>query len=181
LQALLEFEQIYKTHKDLVYNLALHYTQIAEDAEEIAQDVFVNIYNNSHKFKGESTIKTWVYKITVNKSLDFIKAKQRKKRSFWIGAQDIQSPLTLAPAETMHPGVILEEKEAMGRVFRAINELPERQKTALILLKIEQQSPAEVQDIMELKPKALESLIHRAKQNLEKILNKTNDTNEGVV
>ena len=160
-----------------MYNLALHYTQIAEDAEELAQDVFVNIYSNSHRFKGESTIKTWVYKITVNKSLDFIKAKQRKKRRFWIGAQDIQSPLTLAPTETMHPGVILEEKEAMSLVFAAINELPTRQKTALILLKIEQQSLAEVQEIMGLKPKALESLMQRAKQNLGKKLaqNKGNE------
>jgi RNA polymerase sigma factor (sigma-70 family) len=63
----------------MVFNLALQYVQNYEEAQEIAQDVFVSVNQSMPTFKGESSIKTWVYRITINKSLDHIKAKKRKK------------------------------------------------------------------------------------------------------
>jgi RNA polymerase sigma-70 factor (ECF subfamily) len=68
----------------MVYNLALQYTQNIEDAEEVAQDVFVSIYNSIDKFQANSKLSTWIYRITINKSLDFIKAKKTKKRFAFI-------------------------------------------------------------------------------------------------
>jgi RNA polymerase sigma factor (sigma-70 family) len=67
-------------HKDLVYNLALSYVQNSEDAEEITQDVFIAVYQSISSFKAQANIKTWIYRIAINKSLDFIKAKKRQKR-----------------------------------------------------------------------------------------------------
>ncbi len=76
----MNFEELYNEHKSMVYNLALHYTQQTEDAQEITQDVFVAAYQSLAAFKEESSITTWLYRITINKSLDCIKAKKRKKR-----------------------------------------------------------------------------------------------------
>jgi len=59
----------------MVYNLALHYVQNIQDAEEITQDVFVSVYQSLAKFKESSTISTWIYRIAINKSLDYIKSK----------------------------------------------------------------------------------------------------------
>lgn len=73
---------MYSKYKKLGYNLALQYTQNVEDAEEITQDVFIKVYENLYSFRGASEVKTWIYRITVNRSLDYIKAKKRKKRSF---------------------------------------------------------------------------------------------------
>jgi RNA polymerase sigma-70 factor (ECF subfamily) len=70
---------------------------------------------------------------------------------------------------------LLEHKEALGKLFKVINELPNKQKTALILHKIEQKSQAEVAEIMNISLKAAESLIQRAKTNLSKKL----DNSEG--
>jgi RNA polymerase sigma-70 factor (ECF subfamily) len=157
----------------MVYNLALQYVQNAEDAMDITQEVFVALHQSLTTFKGEAQLSTWVYRIAINKSLDFIKAKNRKKRFAWLTS--LFNPDTNALQFDIHtfehPGVILEQKEALAKIFRFINELSENQKTALILSKIEQKSQVEIAEIMNLSTKAVESLVQRAKQNLEKKLN----------
>ncbi len=173
----MQFEELYHTHKNLVFNLALQYVQNYEDAEEITQDVFVAIYKSMDDFKAESKLTTWIYRITINKSLDFIKARKRLKRSgilvslFFDDSNDVKYDFPVFN----HPGVELELKETIEIIFKQINQLPDNQKTALILSKIEQKSQTEIAEIMKLHPKAVESLIQRAKLNL---LNKLN-RNEG--
>ena len=70
-----------------------------------------------------------------------------------------------------HPGVILEQKEAVKKIFDAINQLPERQKTAIILLKIENKTQKETALIMHCTVKSVESLYQRGKNNLSKLIN----------
>jgi RNA polymerase sigma factor (sigma-70 family) len=166
----LNFEQHYNKYKSIVYNLALNYVQNIEDAQEITQDVFVAVYQSLDSFQEASAVSTWIYRITINKCLDFLKAKQRKKRfafftSLFIGDSN---DLKHHPYEINHPGILLENKEALENLFKKINALPDNQKTALILHKIEQKSQMDVAEIMNLSPKAVESLIQRAKTNLLK-------------
>ena len=75
-----ELEHIYFQYNKRVYNTVLSYVQNIEDAEEITQDVFLEVYRSSENFKGESSLSTWIYRIAINKCLDFIKYKNRKKR-----------------------------------------------------------------------------------------------------
>jgi RNA polymerase sigma-70 factor (ECF subfamily) len=165
------FEEIYDGHKDMVFNLSLNYVQNYEDAEEITQDVFVSVYHSIEKFEEKSSITTWIYRITINKSLDHIKAKNRKKRfgliSVLLGIGDKKEPDV---GHFNHPGVQLEQKDAIQNIFNCINELPDNQKTALLLSKTEQMSQGEIAIIMNLSVKAVESLIQRAKTNLAKKL-----------
>lgn len=157
----------------MVYNLALNYVQNIEDAEEITQDVFVTVYQSHNSFQEKSTILTWIYRIAINKCLDFLKAKQRKKRFAFFTSlfYDDSNELKHNPSEFNHPGVLLEDKEAINNLFKMINELPFNQKTALILHKIEQKSQVEVAEIMNISSKAVESLMQRAKTNLSKKIN----------
>lgn len=166
----MKFEELYQQHKNMVYNLALHYTQNIEDAQEILQDVFVSVYQSVDSFQENSTISTWLYRITVNKSLDFLKAKKRKKRFTFLTSLFFEksNDLKYNPPEHNHPGIQLEHKEALGALLNQINQLPNNQKTVLILHKVEQKSQAEVAEIMNLSLKAVESLIQRAKINLLK-------------
>lgn len=149
----------------MVFNLALNYVQNYEDAQEITQDVFVSVYRSLDKFDHRSAVSTWIYRITVNRCLDVIKSRKRKKRfgfitSFFDGGDrdDI--------AHFDHPGVRSEQREALEKLFKYINELPENQRTALLLSKTEQLPQAEVAEIMGVSVKAVESLIQRAKTNL---------------
>ncbi len=165
----MNFNEIYDMFCKQVYNLALNYVYNNEDAEEITQDVFVAVYKHKSKFKGDATIETWIYRITVNKCIDFIRAKKRKKR-----LKDIISIFTPGfnmesiPTPINHPGILLENKEEIIKIFRIIDELPVNQKTAFLLSKTEQKSNAEIAAIMNLSTKAVESLLHRARTNILK-------------
>lgn len=153
-----------------MYNLALSYVQNNEEAEEITQDVFVAIHFALEKFEHKSEMSTWIYRITINKSIDFIRFKNRKKRVdrilsiFYPNSTELKHDGT----DFNHPGVVMEQKEATQLLFAQINELPDNQRTALILNKIEQKSLAEIATIMNLSHKAVESLIQRAKTKLVK-------------
>jgi RNA polymerase sigma factor (sigma-70 family) len=167
------FEILYNEHKMLVYNVALNYLQNVEDAEEITQDVFIQLHESLSKFKEQSTLKTWIYRITINKCLDFIKHKNSQKRFFIFGKKS-QNELELQNITTFeHPGILLENKENAAVLFKTINELNENQKTAFILSKIDGLSNPEISEIMQLSVSSIESLIFRAKTTLkEKLSNK---------
>ncbi len=163
----MNFESVYLAHSSLVYNVALQYVQNKEDAEEITQDVFIKVHDKHKDFKGDSALKTWIYRITINTSLDYIKAKNRKKRAAFKNRDDHALEFI---TDFNHPGVALENKEAMAKLFAAIEQLPENQRTTLILLKVEDLSQKEVAKILDKSPKAIESIFTRAKANLKKII-----------
>ncbi|HEX7365473.1 MAG TPA: RNA polymerase sigma factor [Pelobium sp.] len=174
----LEFTEIYQKYSKLVYNLSLSYLQNKNDAQDITQEVFIKIHQKLHQFnRQKASVKTWIYKITINHCLDFIKAKQTTKRFAFITklfSAESNSPENDIP-HFDHPGVRLENKEQLSILFEQINKLPPQQKTVIILLKVEQQNQKETAEIMGLSIKAVESLFIRAKKNLLKKL----DQNEG--
>jgi len=174
---LLDFKNIYDQYSVLVYNLALHYLQNVEDVEEITQDVFVQIYQSKDNFKNNSTLKTWIYRITINKCLDFLKHKKSKKRFFIFGNKTNSEVELNRISNFEHPGVLLERKESTETLFKAINCLPENLKTAFILTKIEGLSNPEAAEIMKISISALESLVFRAKNTLKEKLSHFFDIN----
>lgn len=163
----MNFESIYLAHAALVYNVALQYVQNKEDAEEITQDVFLKVHKKQEGFKGNAALKTWIYRITINTSLDYIKAKNRKKRAAFKNRDDNALQFI---SDFNHPGVALENKEALAKLFKVINLLPENQRTVLLLLKVEDLSQKEVAEILDKTPKAIESIFQRAKTNLKKLI-----------
>lgn len=159
---------LYNLFKNQVYNTALSYVQNEAEAEEITQDVFVKIFQSAGRFEGKSSVSTWIYRITVNQSLDRLSHRQRQKR-FGFMVQLFQGnsnePGVQLPVFD-HPGVLLERKEHARLLFQAIESLPDQQKTAFILSFIEELPRQEVAAVMELSLKAVESLLQRAKANL---------------
>lgn len=168
-----EFRIVYDEFKNLVYNLALSYVQNQADAEDITQEVFVKVHQNLERYNPEiAGLKTWIYRITINQCLDFLKSKKSGRRfGFLINLFRIESNEPVVEAESYnHPGIALEDKEELDKLFRMINSLPDKQKTVIILLKIEDRSQKEVAEIMNLSVKAVESLFQRAKLSLSKKL-----------
>lgn len=166
------FKELFDSYNKLVFNLALQYVQNQEDAEEITQNVFVKIYAKIDTFQQQSDLKTWIYRIAINQSLDFIKAQNARKRWSFFSYRSINDDTKKIDVPHFdHPGIVLEQKEALENIFKAINQLSDNQKTALILLKIEQHTQAETAQIMDISTKAVESLFQRAKKNLGVLLN----------
>lgn len=168
-----QFKEIYSLFSKMVYNLAIIYLQNIEDAEEITQDVFIQIYDSINKFEKNSSLKTWIYRITINKCLDNLKAKKRKKRLAFVSSLfNADGQIVHDAIEFQHPGIIAEQKENAGILFRCIQELPENQKTAFLLSKVEGLSNIEISEIMKTSVSAIESYLFRAKQNLQIIVRK---------
>ena len=167
----MEFTTLMDLYQNMVYNTALGIVQNEEDADDITQEDFEQVYISIGSFKGESKLSTWLYKITISKSLDHIKKKKRKKRfgvvQSLFGGSDVEK---YSPVEFNHPGVQLEQKERASELFAALNQLPDKQKIAFILHKVEGQSYQEVAEIMNKSLYAVEALMSRAKANLKTLL-----------
>lgn len=167
------FRKLYEAFRVQVYNTALSYVQNSEDAEEITQDVFVEIHQSIRHFKGVSKLSTWIYRITINKSLDLTRRKKSRKRFVWLyPLQNQEANVQPDTTPFRHPGVALENQENAQILFQTIDLLPENQKTAFILSYVEDLPRQEIAEIMNLSLKAIESLLQRAKNNLRKLLDK---------
>lgn len=170
-------ESLFSVYKDRVFNTAVSYLQNIQDAEELTQDVFIEIFNSAGKFKGDSALSTWIYRITVNKALDRLKFNKRRKRFAVITSifKPDSAELAIDTPDFIHPGTEIELKESSRLLFKALDRLPENQKTAFILSKLESLSQKEISVIMKISVSSVESLLFRARQNLKSILNKKYD------
>lgn len=168
----INFKELVEANKNRVYNTALGFLQNAEDAEDIAQEVFIEVYRSLHTFRENSGLPTWIYRITVNKCLDHLRSKNRKKRFAFITSifHKESGELSYDAPHFDHPGIQLEKKESARRLFEVVETLPENQKTAFILATIEELPQKEIATIMNISVKAVESLIQRARANLRKKL-----------
>lgn len=175
------FRQLYDLFKDRVYNTCVSYLQQVNDAEEVTQDVFVEVYNAAGSYKGNASVSTWIYRIAINKCLDKMRYNNRQKRFTFLVSlfKHDTGELHHDPPDFVHPGVSLEQKEKSRILFNAMQQLPENQKTAFVLKQIEGLSQKEIAAIMDLGEKAVESLMQRAKSNLRNILSDFYDKNEG--
>ncbi len=165
------FKEIVETWQDMVFNTAIGFLQNAEDAEDTAQEVFMQVFESVSSFKAESKISTWIYRITVSKCLDHLRKKKRKKRfAFLQSLYGKNDSLLIDPPDFFHPGVKAENKENAAVLFKAIEKLPVNQKTAFVLNKIEDLSYREIGEIMNTSESAVDSLLQRAKKNLQSTL-----------
>jgi len=165
------FKSIVDAYQDMVYNTCLGIAKNEEDAEDLSQEVFVQVYQSIGSFKGESKLSTWIYRIAITKSLDHERKKKRKKRfAFVRSIFGDDSQVVVHVPDFHHPGVQLDQKENAAVLFKAIDKLPENQKIAFLLNKVEGLNYQEVSEVMEVSVSAIESLLHRAKGNLKKIL-----------
>jgi len=165
------FKQIVADWQNMVYNTAVGILQNAEDAEDVAQEVFVQVYESVKTFKAESKFSTWLYRITVSKALDHLRRKKRKKRFAYVQSLfGADNQTIIEKPDFNHPGVALDNKERAAVLFKAINQLPENQKIAFTLHKLEGLSYQEISEVMKTSVSSVESLMHRAKNNLKKWL-----------
>ncbi|MFN7200006.1 MAG: RNA polymerase sigma factor [Bacteroidota bacterium] len=168
------FRSLVEQYQDLVYNTALGIVQNESDAEDVAQEVFIQVFRSIGTFKSEAKLSTWIYRITTTRALDLLRARKSKKRfgllkRLW--ETEEESPVENI-SDFNHPGVSLERKEEAAQLITAIAQLPENQKVAFVLHKLEGLSYLEIAEVMGNTLPAVESLMHRARLNLRKILEK---------
>jgi len=157
-----------KYHKQVI-TTAYHFVHDMNDAEDLAQDVCIEILESIEHFNRTSSLSTWIYRVTVNKSLNFVRKNKRKQlvkqfETFFYKEDNNGSSKISEPSANDNPYDNNERKQILDN---AINSLPENQKTAFILNKYEELSYKEITEIMNLSLASVESLLQRAKKNLQ--------------
>lgn len=164
------FAELVEEYQHVVFNTILSIVQQFQDAEDLTQEVFVQVYKSINNFRGDSKLSTWIYRIAVTKSLE-LERKRKAKRS--IGFFKNLVGLEYAKVEVKefhHPGIITQQKENAAILFKALQKLPENQRIAFVLIKAEGLSYQEVSAIMNKSIKSIEGLIYRAGESLRVIL-----------
>lgn len=164
------FSELVENYKRQVINTCYGLVHNTEDAEDIAQDVFIEVFRSVGNFRADAKISTWLYRIAVNRSLNHI--RDNKKRKWFQSFDDVvkEKNAHLQHQASENPGVELENLQRTTILHEAISSLPENQKTAFTLNKYEDLSYKEIAEIMDTSVSSVESLIHRAKMGLQKKL-----------
>jgi RNA polymerase sigma-70 factor (ECF subfamily) len=160
------FDQLFARHTHAMVNFAYRFVRNRQVAEELAQDVFLRVYEGAASYRVQSRFSTWLYRIATNVCLNEVRKPRFRTVHQPLSIGD--EPETGLPAcETGRGPDKFLERQAIVRVIReALDEIPEKQRTAFILNKYQEFSYAEVAEIMKISEKAVKSLIYRAREAL---------------
>lgn len=167
------FRELIDNCRQLVVNTCFGLLHNLDDAEDVAQDVFIEVFRSIGKFRSDSKISTWLYRIAVNRSLNFI--RDNRRRSWFQSIDEAAKPkkeklnlLAVESSDTPESG--LENSQRARLLHEAIDSLPEKQRVAFTLSKYEELGYKEISEVMQLSVPSVESLIYRAKKSLQKKL-----------
>jgi len=167
------FKHFVEKNQQLVVNTCYGFLHNIADAEDVAQDVFIEIFLSINKFREDAKLSTWLYRIAVNKSLNHIRDNKKHKILNSIDNNsdaDKKFEKELPDENNSQPEKIIEDKERAQILHSSINALPKNQKIAFTLSKYDDLSYKQIAEIMDFSLSSVESLIHRAKKNLQKKL-----------
>jgi RNA polymerase sigma-70 factor (ECF subfamily) len=168
------FEELVERYQHRLVAVMHHLVGNADEAEDLAQEVFLRIYRARKKYRPRSKFSTWLFTIANNLALNCLRSRQRKP-VVSLAAQD-SGPLGPRPAEQLvrdrgsGPVRRMERQELAAIIRQALEGLNERQKMAVVLNKFEDMNYAEIAEVMGLTTKAVKSLLSRARTNLRAAL-----------
>ncbi len=175
------FREMVKLHQEQVYNLVYRYLGNHEEAEDLSQDVFVTVFKSIDKFRGDSKLSTWIYRIAANQCKNrykylarrqFHAAKPLDELSERDAAGRDGGPVMSLQAQISEPDKMMEGKRLEQAIQREIAALEDEQKLLVILRDIQGLSYQEMATITELPEGTVKSRLHRARRNLKKRLKK---------
>jgi RNA polymerase sigma-70 factor (ECF subfamily) len=156
------FDEIVERHRRAVYQVCYRFVNNHEDASDLTQETFVRAWKGVRNFKGEAALSTWLYRIAVNVSLNRVSAKQ-------LPTEPIETD-RFVDTRADAPGASLYREERKAAVRRAIAELPDKQRAALILRTYHDMSHQEIADVLGTSVGAVKANFFHALANLKKIL-----------
>ncbi|MFS0875377.1 RNA polymerase sigma factor [Solibacillus isronensis] len=153
----MEIEKLIDTYSDYLYRIAFIYTKDRLTAEEVVQDVFINYYHKSVQFEQRASIKTYLVKMTINRSYDYLRSWKNKKtvitQFFQQHEKDVEQ--------------IYVEKELQGEITAAVLTLPVKDREVLLLYYYEEMTVFEIAELLELAVSTVKSRLQRARAKLK--------------
>ena len=161
----LDFELLVKEHSDFVYNVAFRMMGNHEDAEDVAQDAFLSAYRAFHRFRGDSRVTTWLYRITVNAALMRLRKTKLQRSLTHTGIEDVE-----VPDWSQTPDRAAQNSELQDKLRQGLGRLEPDLRAAVVLRDVQGLSNAEAAEVLDLSVAALKSRLHRARVLLRQFL-----------
>jgi len=152
-----DFSRVYSDHKELVWRLVSRYVSQRADKEDIFQEVFLNIHRSLSKFRGDSSMETWIFRITANVSINYLKKKNRYRKF-----REILAAFRPELPEEKDPD------DKAENIMKPLEKLNPRQKMILLLSDVEEKKLNEIAEIMKLPAGTVKSNLHRAREIVKK-------------
>ena len=159
-----DFDTIVEKYADFVYNVALRMMGKPEDAEDVSQDAFLSAYRAFDRFRGESRVTTWLYRITVNAALMKLRKEKRARTLTQTGLEDVDVVSWDTPDKSAA------SSELGDKLREGISQLQPDLRAAVVLRDVEQLSNSEASDVLGITVSSLKSRLHRGRILLRKYL-----------
>lgn len=160
-----DFTELVKTHQKHVYNICLRFCCNPEDAFDLSQEIFLKAWRGLDGFRGDSSVFTWLYRLTYNVCADFARKKSRRRETVSLDDKDL--PLN---DERYEPALALERKELSRSLEKALELISPEHKHILVLRETAGLSYREIADILSLEEGTVKSRIARARLALRELL-----------
>ena len=167
------FEFLFDKYREKVYGIAFRYARNREDALEVTQDVFLRAYLGLAKFKTDSKFFTWLYRITVNRAIDFTRSRRVQPLvGVEASAMDALGEVPGRRSPPPDPVVQAQDKELEERVLESVEQLSEKHRTVFLLHACEDLSYKEIADVVGCSLGTVMSRLFYARKKLQEILAK---------
>jgi RNA polymerase sigma-70 factor (ECF subfamily) len=161
------FEALVSRYRKRIFALALHITRSASEADDIAQDVFLKAYRALPEFEGRSQFFTWVYRMTVNRSLNVRRDRARRGENM---LDDPRLELAVAVDARSDPAREAELRQTYARLLRALDSLPVDMRTTVILVSLQCLSHGEVAVVQKVSEGTIAWRMHEARRRLHEAM-----------
>ena len=178
------FEQLVSTYQVRLVTILQHLAGSSEQAEDLAQEVFLRVYRSRKQYVPQAKFSTWLFTIANNVASNARRSKSRRKEVNLVGdSGSVANPLEAMIRESSGklPARQLDRVERAEMVRLALNSLNDRQKMAVLLSKFEGMNYGEIGDTMDMSEKAIKSLMARARANLRDVLQPYVDDGSSLV
>ncbi|MCI0461509.1 MAG: sigma-70 family RNA polymerase sigma factor [Gemmataceae bacterium] len=163
------FGELVRRYQDRLYSTVYRLVDNPDDAQDVVQEAFLHAYQSLDRFKGESQLYTWLYRIAVNTAIS-LKRKQRVALSMDSGRSMVGGTEPLDPSEFSRPEHALEQAEQERRIQKALNRLSPEHRAVLILKDMEDQKYETMAEILQVPIGTIRSRLHRARLELRELL-----------
>lgn len=169
------FQKLVKRYQDKVYSICYGKVKDDQDAMDVSQDVFVKVFQHLENFNRESSFYTWLYRIAVNTSIDFLRKQSRVSKVDYDDSiksdDDVEGNEYLMPSKLgINPDRALDRKELRGKMLEALESLSDKHRTILNLREVEGLSYKELAEVLEISKGTVMSRLYHARQYFQEAL-----------
>ena len=165
------FRTLVARYQDRIYRTVLSLLRSPEEAEDVAQEVFVEVYQTIGRFRGDAALSTWLYRLATSRALkNRQKARAKKRFAYFTSLLGFDNAVLHEVPDHAHPLALLEGQQQLRLLLDRIARLPNQQQVAFTLRHEQELSYEEIADILNTTVPAVESLLFRARQTLRKHL-----------